>query len=141
MAKRKQFEQSEYERRIRHFSEEFKKQKVHELERKVTTIAEISEEYEVSNTSVYNWLYKYSKSRKKGQTVVIETQSDTRKLMESRERIKELEQIIGQKQMEIDFQSKIIELAEKEYGVDIKKKFSTKPCSGTGSTVKRTITK
>ncbi|EKO78685.1 hypothetical protein LEP1GSC068_2737 [Leptospira sp. Fiocruz LV3954] len=38
-------------------------------------------------------------------------------------KIKELESVVGQKQMKIDFQEKMIELAEKEYCVDIKKKF------------------
>ncbi|EKO79226.1 hypothetical protein LEP1GSC068_1321 [Leptospira sp. Fiocruz LV3954] len=33
-------------------------------------------------------------------------------------KIKELESVVGQKQMKIDFQEKMIELAEKEYCVD-----------------------
>ena len=34
----------------------------------------------------------------------------------------DLERIVGQKQIVIDFQEKMIELAEQEYNVDIKKK-------------------
>ncbi|EMO85765.1 hypothetical protein LEP1GSC070_2388 [Leptospira santarosai str. AIM] len=33
-------------------------------------------------------------------------------------KIKELESVVGQKQMKIDFQEKMIEFAEKEYSVD-----------------------
>jgi hypothetical protein len=42
---------------------------------------------------------------------------------------------VGQKQLQIDFQLKMIELAEKPYGVDNKKKFGDAPSSGSGKTV------
>jgi len=48
--------------------------------------------------------------------------------------VAELERIIGQKQIEIDFKDKMIELAEEVYQVDIKKKFCTQPSSGSGAT-------
>jgi hypothetical protein len=35
--------------------------------------------------------------------------------------------MVGQKQIEIEFQNKMIELAEQEYNIDIKKKLKTKP--------------
>ncbi|UOG36569.1 transposase [Leptospira noguchii] len=53
---------------------------------------------------------------------VIEENSISTKLEMLKAKIKELESVIGQKQMKIDFQEKMIELAEKEYCVDIKKK-------------------
>lgn len=37
--------------------------------------------------------------------------------------------MVGQKQIVIDFQEKMIDLAEEEYGIDIKKKFETRPSS------------
>lgn len=52
--------------------------------------------------------------------MIIETESDTRQLIALKKRISELEQIIGHKQILIDFQSKMIDLAEETYGVDIK---------------------
>jgi hypothetical protein len=42
--------------------------------------------------------------------------------------------VIGEKQLKMDFLEKVIDLAEKEYGLDIKKKFTTKPFYGTGPT-------
>jgi len=134
MATREQFTLTSSERRNRSFSEEFKKQKVHEIERKLVTIPELCREYELSKTSLYNWIHMYSKKFKKGEHIRVESESDTRKLQEMRERIKELERTIGQKQMLIDFQAKVIELAEQEYKVDIKKKLGGKLSSGTGST-------
>jgi Spy/CpxP family protein refolding chaperone len=70
--------------------------------------------------------------RKKGVKQVVEAKSDSRKIQQLQEKVKEMERIIGEKQMKIDFQAKMIEIAEKEYRVDIKKKFSGKHSSGTG---------
>jgi transposase-like protein len=134
MATRQQFEQSQQERHMRNFSEEFKRSKVREIEQKQVTPSEVSRQYEVSLTSVYRWLGKYGKNRERKERVIVESKSDTRKLLEMKKRIAELEQIIGQKQVLLDFKDKMIELAEEEYGVDIKKKFTEKRSSITGST-------
>src|SRR5512138_2689579 len=114
MARREQFEMTTGDRHTRFFSKEFRKQKVDELDRKLITIPELCKEYDISRTTVYKWLYTYSAMRKKGKVVRIETESDTRKLIELKERVKELERIVGQKQLLIDFQSKVIEFAEEE---------------------------
>lgn len=129
------------ERQNRYFSEDFKRKKVSEIERNLSTVAEICREYQVSNTAVYKWIYKFSMMRKKGLKMVVEARSDTQKLILLKEQIKELEQIIGQKQLRIDFLEKMIELAEDKYEINIKKKSFMKPCSGTGSTVKNSPTK
>ena len=55
-----------------------------------------------------------------------------------RERIQELEQLVGQKQIQIEFKEKMIELAEEMYQVDIKKKLGLKLSNGSGSTGKNT---
>ena len=133
MAKRQQFKQSIEERRRRTFSEEFKRKKVREIEQKMTTIAEVGREYEVRVSSVSKWLSIYSNNRMKGVRTIVESESDTRKIFDQQQKIAELERIIGQKQLLIDFQAKMMELTEQEYGIDIKKKFGKKPLSGTGS--------
>lgn len=123
MATRNQFKQSAAERRRRVFSDEFKQKKVREIEQKITTIAEVSRQYEVRDTSVSKWLMKYGSKHMKGVRTIVESESDTVKLMELRAQIAELERIVGQKQVQLDFKDKMIELAEETYGVDIKKKF------------------
>jgi len=133
MAKRQQFKQSVDERRRRVFSEDFKRKKVREIEQKITTIAEVSREYEVRASNVSKWLTQYSPNRMKSVRTIVESESDTRKLFDLQQKIAELERVIGQKQLLIDFQAKMMELAEQEYGIDIKKKFERKPLSGTGS--------
>jgi len=134
MAKKEQFSLTPQQRHNRRFSEDFRKQKILEIDRKLVTVAELCKEYELSRATVYNWIYMHSKKRKKGEIVRIESESDTRKLQALRERVRELERIVGQKQLLIDFQEKVIELAEEEYKVDIKKKLGEKLSSGSGST-------
>ena len=121
------------ERMNRYFSEDFRRKKVSEIDRNITSIAEICREYQVTAAAVYKWIYRYSKMRKKGVKQVVESKSDTQKILALKEQIKELERVIGEKQVKLDFQEKMIEIAEKEYGVDIKKKSSGKRSSGTGS--------
>jgi transposase-like protein len=118
---------------MRNFSEEFKRQKVREIESKIATIAEISRTYDVTAMNVSRWIKKYSNNYMKGVRTIVESESDTRKLIEQAKRIAELERIVGQKQILIDFQFKMMELAEKEYKIDIKKKFEKMLSSTTGS--------
>jgi len=142
MATKERYRSLSFSERInRYFSEEFKKKIVKELERNLVTIAEISREYEVSRGAIYKWLYKYSTLKKKGMKQVIESESLTKKLQSSKEEIKELKSIIGEKQIIIEFQEKLIELAEQHYKIDIKKNFGSKLSSGSGITGKATDTK
>jgi transposase-like protein len=122
----------------RSFSEEFKKEKVRELERNISSVSDICKTYTVSRTSVYRWIYKYSAMAKKQVKQIVEAKSDTRKIRALEERIKELERIVGQKQLLLEFNEKMIEIAEATYGVDIKKKVGSKLSSGTTSTEKST---
>ena len=124
------------ERQNRTFSEDFKRKKVSELDRNLITIAELSREHQVTSAAIYKWIYKYSAMRKKGLKQVVEAKSDSRKVLLMKEEIKELQRIIGEKQVKLDFQDKMIAFAEAEYKIDIKKKFSGTPSSGTGSTGK-----
>jgi len=106
----------------RRFSEDFKKSKVKELERNLVSISDICKTYTVSRAAVYKWIYKYSIMAKKNVRQVVEAKSDTQKIRMLEERIKELERLVGQKQILLEFKDKMIEIAESTYGVDIKKK-------------------
>ena len=128
-------------RSTRYFSEDFKRKKVEEIDKRITSISDICKEYDVSNTAVYRWVYKYSLMRKKGVKMVVEAQSDTAKIKALKEHIKELEQLLGQKQFEVDFMEKQMEIASEDYGVDFKKKPSGQASSGSGNTGKSTTTK
>ena len=142
MATLEQYKKASSNERIqRYFSEDFKKKKVREIEQNVVTVLQITREYGVSKTSVYKWIYKYSAMRKKAVKQVVEAKSDTVKIVHLRDEVRNMERLVGQKQIRIDFLEKMIELAEQEYGIDIKKKFSSIPLNGSGQTGKRTRSK
>ena len=134
MATVERLEKVRLERQNRYFSEEIKRQKVNDLERNLVTIPELCREYRVSRTSVYNWIYKYSVTRKRQERQIVEKMSDTRKIKGLQDQIRELERIIGVKQIQLDFKDKMIEIAEEMYQIDIKKKCGSKLFSGSGET-------
>ncbi len=132
------FDQEQRVLQNRYFSDEFKKIKVKEFENNLTSVADICRTYSVSRTSVYRWIYKYSVMAKKQVKQVVEAKSDTKKIKALEDRIKELERVVGQKQLLLEFKDKMIEIAESTYGIDIKKKVNSKLLSGTTSTGKNT---
>lgn len=123
---------------VRHFSESFKQEKVREIERNLTTVMEVSKVYGVTRAAVYKWLYKFSVHRKKQIRQIIEPMSDTRKIQELEQKIKELERLVGQKQILLEFREKQIDIAEEMYKIDIKKKLGTSPSNVLGLTAKNT---
>ena len=135
MIQRKDFlDEDQKLKHCRYFSVDFKKKRVRELESNLATISDICKTYKVSRTSVYRWIYKYSNMAKQQVRQVVEAKSDTKKIQLLEARIQELERVVGQKQLMIDFQDKMIEIAESTYEVDIKKKLGSKVSSGTGIT-------
>jgi len=63
--------------------------------------------------------------------------SATRKLKGLEIKIKELEQIVGQKQIKIDYLEKMIDLAKEELDIDIKKNSGTPQSGGFNETNKK----
>ena len=115
------------ERQNRFFNESFKRKKVGEIDRNILSVSELCKEYQVSRSSVYKWIYKYSQMRKRENKQVIEPESETRKVLLLKQEVNELQRVIGEKQLKLDFLEKMITLAEEEYGVDIKKSLPPGP--------------
>lgn len=138
MAKRDQFALTSQERRRRTFSEAFKREKVREIESGLTRISLICKQYSVSDTAVRLWLRKFGFQKHSKERIIIETMSDTIALKELRERVAELERLVGQKQVELEFYKKMIDLAQEHYGIEIKKNFSTQPSDTSGSKENKT---
>lgn len=114
----------------RRFAEEFKKQRIREYEKGEITVSEISKQYKVSVNSVYKWIKKYSYFYEKCIVVVEEKDSNTRKLKEAEKRIKDLEQLLGKKQILVEYLEELIKVAGQHYDSDLKKTLSTKHSSG-----------
>ena len=112
-------------RRKRKFSEDFKLKIVKEYESGEFSVVEMTKIYDISYQTIYNWIYKYSKYNKQSIQVVEMKDSQAHKMMQMEARIKELEQAVGQKQMNIDYLEKMIDLAKDHYDIDIKKNSNT----------------
>lgn len=128
-------------RRYRYFSEEFKKSKVKELVEKQVTMSELVKLYGVSRSAVYKWLYRYSIHHQQKTKLVVEMESESQKTKRLLERVAELERAVGQKQLEIDFLNKILEIGGEELGFDLKKNLSIRLSNGSGETKADTDTK
>ena len=124
-------------RKQRRYSEEFRKQVVFDYESGGYSASELSRLHGISLQSIYNWIYKYSICNQKGYRVVEMKDSSTKKLKDLEKRIKELEGMIGRKQIKIDYLEKLIELAGEEYDIDIKKNSDTPQSTGSGNTKKK----
>jgi len=121
---------------IRHFSVEFKRQIIAQLDAKLITISEIVRLYEVSAVSVCRWRRKYSKHYQTPTKVVIEMESEALKTKALLERNAELERIIGQKQLKIDYLEKLIEIASQDLKIDLKKTTDMPHSTTSGQTAK-----
>jgi transposase-like protein len=119
------------------FSEEFKKLRVKEFEKGEFSVLELSKLYGVVHQTVYTWIYKYSTYNRKGLRIVEMKSSSKTKVKELQDRIKELERVVGQKQLNIDYLEKMIEIAKEELDIDIKKKYNTPQSTGFGNTGKK----
>jgi transposase-like protein len=114
------------------FSEEFKKAKVKDIVEKRIRVREVCQLYEVSAAAVYNWLYQYSPHHKQKSILVVQMESEATKTKELLRRIAELERNVGQKQLEVEFLNKLLELGSEELGFDLKKNFSAQLSNGIG---------
>ncbi len=125
----------------RRFSDEFKRQKVKEIDHGLIRVRDVVREYGVSGTSVYKWLHKYSIHYERKSFVVVQMKSEQEKVKKLRQRLSELERIVGQKQMRIDYLEKLIELVGDEYDLDIEKKGELPRLNGLDKTKKNTAGK
>jgi len=123
------------------FSEELKRKAVKDIEQSKVSVAQVCREYGVSHVSVYKWLNKYSSYLQKGAKLVVELSSEGYRSKELEKKMKELEAVVGRKQMEIDFLEKLIEIANEELAIDIKKKLYTKRSTGSEPTKSQGSTK
>lgn len=126
-----------YLQQRRQFSPTLRKQIVGLIESGKLSVAAASREYMVSTTSIYKWIHRYSTYNKKGNVLVVDKDSQTEKLKQMQQRIAELEQAVGHKQMQIDYYEKFIDLASEEVGQDLKKKYDSAASSGSSKTKKR----
>lgn len=132
MSKRKK--ERKYPRERRYFSEAFRQARVKEIETGQSSVSEISRAYQVSRSAVYKWIRKYSVHYRKAIVQVVEPKSETKKRLALEEKLAQLEQMIGQQQVRIQYYEKLLELLEAHYEIDIEKNFDGKFLTGSSPT-------
>ena len=105
----------------RQFSEQIKRQAVADFRAGKHTARELADLYHCSYQTIYQWIYKYSPADSPSVNVVEMAKSTDQKVKDLQHKIAELERMLGQKQIQIDLQDKMLELAEKEYDLNLKK--------------------
>ena len=113
-----------------YYSEGFKREIVSLYEAGKFSVPQLESLYKIPNSTIYNWIYKFSIFNEKGYRVVELKTSSMSKLKELELKIKELEQAVGQKQIKIDYLEKMIDIAKEELKIDIKKNFNTSQSTG-----------
>ena len=124
-------------RKHRKYSEDFKRSIVDSFEKGEFSVLQLEKIYGIRNALIYNWVYKFSSFNEKGCRIVEMESSNQNKLKELVNKVKELEQIVGQKQIAIDYLEKMIELAKTDLNIDIKKNYSLPPLVGSDLTKKK----
>jgi transposase-like protein len=107
------------------FSETFKKSKVALIESGKMTISQVAKQFDVSYTAVYNWQNKYG-SVIKPDKLVLETDSDYKKLIEVEKEKENLERVVGRQQIKIDYYEVLLAKLKEQYGDDLEKKILKK---------------
>lgn len=120
--------------RRREFSDEIRRKVVREFREGKYTVKELAELYHASEPSIYRWIHKFSPTDEPTITVVEMADSTDKKLKDLQQKIADLERALGQKQIKVDFYEKMMDLAKKEYDLDLKKNSFTKQSNGSGKT-------
>jgi transposase-like protein len=114
-------------KQTRIYSKDLRLHIVRMVERGEFTVLQACHEYGIkSPQTVYNWLNQYSSTLKPGTKMVVEMESEQSKRIELLARIKELEAALGRKEVELYVYKQLVELAKKEYNLDLKKNFGDK---------------
>ena len=105
------------------YSEAFKQKIVEEIEQGKYSIAESKDIYDIKGSStIQNWIKKRGKNHLLGKVVRIEKPDERRKIKELEKEIKILKEALTAQTIRALGYEKMIELTEKRYKIEIKKK-------------------
>ncbi len=103
---------------ITQVDESVKKAIVRQVESGQMSQMEAAREYGLSRSAIQKWLKQYGKLRFKTKVIKVT-------MKDEKEKLKELRQALGDAHLKIRYYEKMLEVAKKEYGMDIKKKLAT----------------
>ena len=108
---------------FKRYSESFKQKVVSEIESGILTISQAQHLYRIgSNSTVRNWLKQLGKNHLIAQQVRIETTDEVNQLKQLTADNQQLESALAQAHLKIAALESQICQAEKQFGIDIKKK-------------------
>ena len=106
----------------RYFSETARKAIVSEIDAGLSK-AEAGRKYQVSQTTIYNWLKKYSTHYIATLKVRIDHQSDSEKNKALKQELSQVYEALGRSKAENMLLQKIVQLASEHFELDLKKTF------------------
>ena len=107
----------------RTFSEAFKREKVSLIEKGKMKVSDVVALYNVNKSNVYQWIHKYGLPQT--ESIVVQKNSEASKNVELLKKIRSLEQIIGQMQVDKLYLENVIGVGSDLLGEDLKKKFNS----------------
>lgn len=114
----------------RYFSESARKSIVDEIDRGMSK-SEAARKYAVSQTAIYKWIEKYSRTYSPSLVKVVEHKSESDQTKRLKTELNSVYALLGRSQAENTFLNTVIELASGHYETDLKKNFDTKSSTST----------
>jgi len=109
----------------RYFSESARRTIVAEIEQGLSK-SEASRKYEVSETTIYKWVAKYSKHYQSSLVMVVEHASDSNKVKKLEAELEAAYALLGRARAESLLLQTIIEQSDEVLGTDLKKNFDAR---------------
>ena len=111
------------------YSDAFKQKVIQEIETRQLTPAEIVRKYDVSANVINYWLKRFGKRYLLKKVVRVEMPGEIKQtdiIKQLKQEKQQLESALAQTQLKLIAAESLVEVAEKHYKIDIKKKFGTK---------------
>ena len=105
------------------YSAAFKQKVVSEIENGKFSVGEAHRVYEIGGgTTIYNWLRCYGKGHLINKTVVVKMKNESDRIKQLEKEKRELEAALAKTQVRVVVLESVIDAAEQELKIDIKKK-------------------
>jgi len=109
------------------YSESFKQSVVEEIESGKSSISECRRKYGIKGAAtVANWLRKMGKNQLLGKVVRVEKPEERDKIKKLEAEKRALEKALAKTQVEVLALESLVEVADEEYGLELKKKYGQK---------------
>jgi transposase-like protein len=118
-------EESASRSKSRYFAPEVRQAIVAEIDAGMSK-AEAARKYQVSQTTVFGWMQRYSPHYKARVVTIVESASQTSRVKELELELRNAYAAIGRKDCQLVYQDKLFEAAQKELGYDLKKNLEIK---------------